>query len=34
MKLTREISIYQCPVSTKYCLMPLNMLEPNTVDVD
>ena len=31
MKLTREVDIYQCPVSIKYCFMPLDMLEPNTV---
>ena len=23
MKLTREVDIFQCPVSTKYCFMPL-----------
>ena len=33
MKLTREIDIYQCPVSIKYCFMPLGWLEPNTVKI-
>lgn len=31
MKLTREVDIYQCPISIEYCFMPLDMLEPNTV---
>lgn len=33
MKLTREVDIFQCPPSTKYCFMPLDMLEPNTVKI-
>ena len=33
MKLTREVDIFQCPPSTKYCVMPLDMLEPNTVKI-
>ena len=33
MKLTREIDIYQCPVSIKYCFMPFNRLEPDTVKI-
>ena len=33
MKLTREVDIYQCPVSTKYCFMPFNRLEPDIVKI-
>lgn len=33
MKLTREVDIFQCPVSIKYCFMPFNRLEPNTVKI-
>lgn len=33
MKLTREIDIYQCPVSTKYCFLSFRRLEPNTVKI-
>lgn len=33
MKITREIDIYQCPISTEYCFMPFNRLEPNTVKI-
>ena len=33
MKLTREVDIYQCPISVKYCFMSLDMLEPNTVKI-
>ena len=33
MKLTREVDIYQCPPSTKYCVIPFDMLEPNTVKI-
>ena len=27
MKLTREVDIFQCPPSTKYCFMPLDMVK-------
>lgn len=27
MKLIREVDIFQCPVSIKYCFMPLEMVE-------
>lgn len=33
MKLTREVDIFQCPVSIKYCFVTLDMLEPNTVKI-
>ena len=33
MKLTREVDIYQCPVSTKYCFLSFRWLEPNTVQM-
>ena len=33
MKLTREVDIYQCPVSTKYCFLSFRRLEPNTVQM-
>lgn len=33
MNLTREVDIFQCPPSTKYCFMPFDMLEPNTVKI-
>ena len=33
MKLTRVVDIFQCPPSTKYCFLPLDMLEPNTVKI-
>ena len=33
MKLTREVDIFQCPPSTKYCFIPFDMLEPNTVKI-
>ena len=33
MKVTYEVDIFQCPSSTKYCFMPLDMLEPNTVKI-
>ena len=33
MKITREVDIYQCPVSIKYCFVTLDMLEPNTVKI-
>lgn len=31
MKLTREVDIYQCPISTKYYFLPFRLLEPNMV---
>lgn len=33
MKITREVDIFQCPPSTKYCFMPFDALEPNTVKI-
>ena len=33
MKITREVDIFQCPISVKYCFMSLDMLEPNTVKI-
>lgn len=33
MKITREVDIFQCPPSTKYCFIPFDMLEPNTVKI-
>lgn len=33
MKLTREVDIYQCPVSIKYCFISFGWLEPNTVKI-
>ena len=33
MKLTREVDIYQCPVSIKYCFISFGRLEPNTVKI-
>ena len=32
MKLTREVDIYQCPVSIKYFCLPFGWLKPNTVN--
>ncbi len=33
MKLTREVDIFQCPPSTKYCFVPFGALELNTVKI-
>ena len=33
MKLAREVDIFQCPVSVKYCFVTLDMLEPDTVKI-
>ena len=33
MKITREVDIYQCPVSIKYCFLSFDILEPNTVKI-
>lgn len=33
MKITREVDIFQCPVSIKYCFLSFDMLEPNTVKI-
>lgn len=34
MKITREVDIFQCPVSIKYCFLTFDMLdEPNTVKI-
>ena len=33
MRLTREVDIYQCPVSTKYWFLSFRRLEPNTVKI-
>ena len=33
MKLTREVDIFQCPPSIKYCFVPFGVLEPNTVKI-
>lgn len=32
MKLTREVDIYQCPISIKYFCLPFGWLKPNTVN--
>lgn len=33
MKITREVDIFQCPPSTKYCFMPLDMAKPENVKI-
>ena len=33
MKLTREVGIYQCPVSIECCFISFGWLEPNTVKI-
>ena len=33
MKLTREVDIFQCPHSIKYCFMPLDMVKAEDIKI-